>query len=201
MEKPAGGRCVPGLPRPPEKRPLSPALCASFPRLLLVRGLLLPCLCFWETPSFVCLEKGRIIQTFHVQTAKKLHSPGLNLALCLEQGWGQSLVDDPSVSSISFLGLLQQTQAGGGSEGGLKQWMFIVSQFWRPESEIKVWGGPGFLWRLQGRTLPASPASGGSRSPLVCGCITPPLPLTSHGLHLCVCGSNHSLIRTPVIWI
>lgn len=83
---------------PPSKCPQSPG------------GQRPPCdtrLCLWETPSFVCLENGHVLQTFHLESAAKLHLPGLKRPLSSEQGWGQSLVHDPVVScGTSFLGLL-----------------------------------------------------------------------------------------------
>lgn len=58
--------------------------------------------------------------------------------------------------------------------GGLEQQAFILLQFWRVESEIKVLAGLCSLQRCQGKIYPGiSPSFWGPRQSLACGSVTP----------------------------
>lgn len=69
-----------------------------------------------------------------------------------------------------------------------KQQKFILSRFWRQKWEIRLSAGPHSLWRLEGRSLSyvcQILVTLGVSWPVVLSVQC--LPLSSHGLLLCVC--------------
>lgn len=87
---------------------------------------------------------------------------------------------------------------------GLKQTLFFLSQFWRPDVPSQGVGRAVLPLQAlkENPSLPLS-ASGGSRCPLACGHLIPISVASSHDLPLCVSLCVHlsflSLRRTPVI--